>query len=132
MRRTFLQPVPEKDTRAGEGVGGLQEEHSHSDPPPLSSYQGSGWHSQTSLITTSGASPWQPSTAMSTSQVGGPGLLGTHALINLVERQALKSTLPPNRILGGLLRPSRPFYSSESEESPDVEKGASETQGRPT
>lgn len=38
----------------------------------LSPHQGSGWHSQTSPITTSGASPWQRSTVMSMSQVGGP------------------------------------------------------------
>lgn len=50
-------------------------------------------------------------------------------LINFIEHQALKSTLPPNRILGGLLRPSRPFYTSESEKSPEVEMSGSETQG---
>ena len=52
-------------------------------------------------------------------------------LIDLIEDGALTSTLPPNRILGGLLRPSSPFYISESDGSPEVEMGGSETEGHP-
>lgn len=44
-------------------------------------------------------------------------------LNNLVLHRPLQPTLLPNRNLESLLRPSRPFYTSESEGFPEVEMG---------
>lgn len=53
------------------------------------------------------------------------------SLINLVLLWPLQPTLLPNRSLESLLRPSRPFYTSESEGFPGVEMGGPEMQGHP-
>lgn len=110
VRGTFYSQFLKKTPGSWRGP----QEHNHSDPLPLS--PPGQWMA---LPDFPDYHKWGFSLATLNSDVyvtgrwfRAPG----DTLINYREHQALKSTLAPNRILAGLLRPSSLFYTSGSEE----------------
>lgn len=114
----FLHSVSKNGARAVEGAEDLQE-HCHSDLLPLS--PPGQWMA---LPDFPDYHKWGFSLAALNSDVYVTGRwprAPKDPLINLVLHWPLQPTLLPNRSLESLLRPSRPFYTSESEGIPEVE-----------